>query len=314
MKSTLLKAMAIATMLVGSLTAAQALQTAGAHRPAAVPENYLITPFGYFHPSCVVQLAKGDELLTNKGVIQHSNGTSSKMPMCAFAHYRADGERVMGDEQGIKNPDISHAWIEYASVVDVQGKSYGYLYAEWPVPPTPTANDGQTLYYFPGVEDIDDVVTIIQPVLGWNSDYASAWGIASWNCCESGTTYEATPQQVSSGDTIYGVIGCATAQPCTSWYISTFDYQNGKQSYFSNTPSYGQTFNWAFAGVLEVYNIKQCSDYPTNGSTAFGSITLTSQSGVVITNPAWNMTNWASGLTPQCNYAATLPNQAIIFY
>ena len=28
------------------------------------------------------------------------------------------------------------------------------------------------------------------------------------------------------------------------------------------TSSFGQTFNWAFGGVLEVYNVAQCSDYP----------------------------------------------------
>jgi hypothetical protein len=321
MRSTLLKAMAIATMLVGGLTAAQALQTAGAHRPAAVPANYLITPFGYFHPSCVVQLAKGDELLTNKGVIQHSNGTSSKMPLCSFAHYRADGERVMGDEQGIKNPDISHAWIEYASVVAAHGKSYGYLYAEWPVPPTPTANDGQTLYYFPGVEDIDDVVTIIQPVLGWNSDYASAWGIASWNCCESGTTYEATPQPVSSGDNILGyMFDTCAGKGCTSWDIVTWDLQNNKFSQLTDTSNFGQTFNWAFGGVLEVYNISECTDYPSNGgypgtnAISFNEIGLFSAENDRIGAPQWSISNISGGLTPQCGYGGSLPKQVILTY
>jgi len=93
-------------------------------------------------------------------------------------------------------------------------------------PPAPASNNGQTLYFFPGLEDIDDVVTIIQPILGWNSDYASAWGIASWNCCVSGTTYEAKPQRVSSGDTILGYMfdTCAAGMlSCTSWDIVTSD-------------------------------------------------------------------------------------------
>ena len=105
--------------------------------------------------------------------------------------------------------------------------------ADWTVPPTPTSNDGQTVYYFPGLQDINDVVTIIQPVLGWNADYASAWGIASWNCCESRTTYEAPPQRVSPGDTILGYMfeTCvAGALSCGSWDIVTWDAQNGKLS------------------------------------------------------------------------------------
>ncbi len=59
--SRLLKSVAL-TMLVAGLTAAQALTPAGATRPAAVPAGFVITPFGYFHPSCVKQLAKGDVL------------------------------------------------------------------------------------------------------------------------------------------------------------------------------------------------------------------------------------------------------------
>ena len=51
---------------------------------------------------------------------------------------------------------------------------------------------------------------------------------------------------------------------CSSWDIVTWDLQNGKFSDLYMTSSFGQTFNWAFGGVLEVYNIAQCSDYPNN--------------------------------------------------
>jgi hypothetical protein len=33
---------------------------AGPNRPANVPDGYVITPVGYFHPSCVQSLAKGE--------------------------------------------------------------------------------------------------------------------------------------------------------------------------------------------------------------------------------------------------------------
>jgi hypothetical protein len=151
MKNALLKLIAIATMLVAGLTAAQAQTTAGPNRPATVPSGYLITPFGYFHPSCVAQLAEGDELRPDDHVIRHANGSSNNMHVCAYPHYRADGQKVMGDERGVKDPNISHAWIEYASVTTTS--SYAYLYAKWSVPPTPTSKNGQTLYFFPGLED-----------------------------------------------------------------------------------------------------------------------------------------------------------------
>jgi hypothetical protein len=228
---------------------------------------------------------------------------------------------VLGDEQGVEAPNISHAWIEYASVTTTS--SYGELYAEWTVPPTPTSNDGQTLFFFPGLEDSKDVVTILQPVLGWNSDYASAWGIASWNCCEKGTTYEATPQPVSPGDTILGYMfdTCSAGTlSCGSWNIVTWDLQNGNYSQLLNTSSFKQTFNWAFAGAVEVYNIKQCTDYPSNGTyygshaISFNEVGLYNDSFALIASPAWSISNVSTGLTPQCSYGGSLPKQVILKY
>jgi hypothetical protein len=195
----------------------------------------------------------------------------------------------------------------------------------WSVPPTPASNDGQTLFYFPGLEDINNVVTIIQPVLGWNSDYLSAWGIASWNCCVNGTTVEATPQPVSPGDTILGYMfqTCAAGTlSCSSWDIVTWDLQNGKFSELLMTSSFGQTFNWAFGGVLEVYNIAQCSDYPTspNGFSSgrpgmsFHEIGLYNYNMTLIANPAWRQDFWANGLTPQCSYWGAAPRQVFLHF
>ena len=314
MKVAILKFITIATMLVVGLSAAQAQSTAGPNRPATVPAHYIITPFGYFHPNCVAHLAKGDELRPDEKVIRHATGTSDKMRVCAYPHYRANGKMVIGDEQGVKDPNIN-GWIEYASVTTTS--SYGYLYAEWSVPPTPTSNDGQTLYFFPGLEDLNDVVTIIQPVLGWNADYPSAWGIASWNCCQSGTVFEAAPEPVNSGDTILGYMFCSarTTTSCTSWDIVTWDLQNGKFSQLINTSSFGQTFNWAFGGAVEVYNIKQCTDYPSGShALSFHEIGLYDQNFVQIANPNWTVTNLSSGLTPQCGYGGSLSNQVILNY
>jgi hypothetical protein len=327
-----LKFIVIAAMHVAGITAVQAQTPAGPNRPADVPSGYVITPFGYFHPSCVGHLAEGDVLRPDRHVIQHSNGTTTQMTRCDHPHYRADGEAVSGDEQGVEDPNISHSWIVAASCVAglkspcgaTTTSSFGFLSAQWSVPPTPPSNDGQTLYYFPGLEDIHDVVTIIQPVLGWNSDYASAWGIASWNCCVSGTTYEAPPQPVSPGDTILGYMfdTCPAGTPsCSSWDVVTFDLQNGKFSELLSTSSFTQTFNWAFGGVLEVYNIKQCSDYPNNPngfsggghSISFNAIALYNYNFQQIANPNWTVTNFlAAGSTPQCSYGATVPTQVIL--
>ncbi|HEY9126461.1 MAG TPA: hypothetical protein VIM62_05000 [Acidobacteriaceae bacterium] len=309
------------TMLIAGLTAAQALTPAGSKRPAAVPAEFVITPYGYFHPSCVTRLDKGDEVRKDENVIRHANGAYDSIHVCGFPHFNNKGEKVSDTETAdvkastVKQPTISHAWVEYSSVTT--SSSYGELAAEWTVPPAPTTNNGQTVYLFPGMEDYADVVTIIQPVLGWNSDFASAWGIASWNCCKSGTVFEATPQRVNPGDTIYGAMWdtCAAGTlSCPTWDILTYDLTNGKYSELLNTSSQGQTFNWAFAGALEVYNIVQCSNYPPNGSISFHNLYLYNNSFNRIVSPNWSVSNTSSGLTPQCSYGGSISQQINLTY
>jgi hypothetical protein len=238
--SRLLKSIAI-TMFIAGLTIAQALPLAGPNRPATVPAHYVITPFGYFDPSCVTHLAKGDVLLHDEKAIKHANGTNENIHVCAYAHYTAAGEAVTGDERAVQPPSIGHSWIEYASITTTS--AFSQIYSEWDVPPAPSTNDGQTVYLFNGLEDYKDVVTIIQPVLGWNSDYASAWGIASWNCCESGTVVEAPPAPVNSGDHLEGYVfdNCAPGtKTCSSWDIVILDVTNGNFSQLLDTSNFGR--------------------------------------------------------------------------
>lgn len=311
-----LKSIAFTTLVAG-LAVVQALASTGANRPAGVPQDFVITPFGYYHPSCVNHLAKGDVLRQDEKMIQRANGTNQNIPQCAYPHYRADGQKVIGDEQAPNTPNISHAWVEYASITTTG--AYGQIYGEWDVPPSPTTNDGQTVYLFNGLEDINDVVTIIQPVLGWNSDYAGAWSIAAWNCCVNGGVNEATPAHANPGDHLEGYVfmNCSVGtKVCSSWDIVVLDTENGAFSELLDTSNYGQQFNWAFGGVLEVYNIAQCTDYPP--ADYAGGIGFTNQSvlnaSFVSLTPNWKVTNSSSGLTPQCNYGGSTPKQVVLTY
>jgi len=315
----LLKSFALT--LIAGMAVAQA--PAGTNRPAGVPADFAITPFGYFHPSCITHMAKGDVLQQDEGAIQHANGTSETIQPCAYPHYDADGTKVVGDVKPTGNgesepPFIGHAWIEYASIHD--SANYGQIYSEWDVPPTPTSNDGQTLYFFNGLEQYSGDITIIQPVLGWNSDYNSAWGIAAWNCCKNGTVQEASPAKVNPGDHLEGYVfnNCkAGTTKCGSWDIVIVDEENGNFSQLLKTSNFGQTFNWAFGAVLEVYNIAKCGDYPgpersgKSGGISFFNESVLDDNFVSIT-PSWTTTNLSSGMSPQCHYGASLPKQVVL--
>lgn len=224
---------------------------------------------------------------------------------------------VIGQEHGVKDPNISHAWIEYGSIHGTF--DYEQIYSEWEVPPNPSTNDGQVVFLFNGLEDINDVVTIIQPVLGWNNDYAGAWSIAAWNCCFGGDTWEGTPAHTNPGDHLEGYVfsNCpAGTKTCGSWDIVIVDEENGNFSELLDVPNHGQTFNWAFGGVLEVYNIAQCSDYPPAdyaGGIGFHNQSVLNDNYVQIT-ANWTITNLSSGLIPQCGYGGSAPKQVVLTY
>jgi hypothetical protein len=212
---------------------------------------------------------------------------------------------------------ITHDYL-FASITT--NSSYGGLTSTWTVPLGPTSNDGQVLYFFPGLEDFNTSETILQPVLGWYmwASGLSGWSIASWNCCPQGTNWFSSPVAVKPGDTILGTVTStcsAGTLSCSTWNITTEDMSSGESTTLANTPSEGQTFNWAFAGVLEVYNIYQCSDYPPNNSLTFSSLALYDDNFDLISNPSWSMTNWLSGQTPECNYGGQVaPTQVTLDY
>ena len=301
------------TMLATGLAAAQA--PAGPHRPAGVPAEFVVTPFGYFHPSCVNHLAKGDVFLHDEAAIQRANGSYETIQECAFPHFEADGTKVVGNPQPVANgdvdpPSIGHHWIVDASTSTTT--AYGEISATWNVPAPPKNHDGQTIYLFPGLEQLVGDVTIVQPVLGWNADFANAWGIASWNCCVKGGVNEAAAAPVNTGDVIFGQVFSTCAKgtlTCSKWDILTADGSGSSFSELIGTSNDGQTFNWAFGGVLEVYNISNCGDYPDSGEVSFYDLGLWDYNLKHIASPAWKVTKLSAGLTPQCSYGGSLPKQ-----
>jgi hypothetical protein len=314
----MLPTVAAAALLLGvtAIPFAQAQKQAGPNRPSAIPEGYVVTPFGYFHPSCVHGVASGETVLAD-GRVQHLDGSVDAVaPVCSYAHYTAHGDVVARREAGVEPPAIGHSWIEDGATTT--STSYGKLTASWVVPPAPTTNDGQTVYLFPGMVDLQTDETIIQPVLGWNSFLGQVWTIASWNCCPSGTANYSKPVEVNVGDTINGTIKstCAAGvESCTKWDIGTEDFTTKKSTTLANTPSEGQTFNWAQSGALEVYDIAQCSDYPPNGSITFSKVALYDSNFTRIANPGWSITDYFGGLSPQCNYGGeTTANSVTLDY
>jgi hypothetical protein len=311
-------------LLLTGLTVAQAQVPAGSNRPSAVPEEYVITPMGYFHPSCVQELSEGDIVRRDEKAIEHKDGSFDSVHSCEFPHYSPAGEKVPLEGEGpaaeekvasdvddaAPPPYIAHEYIELETMKKHPTNTYyGELRANWIVPPAPTSHDGQTIFFFPGLEDYRPNVTttILQPVLGWNATpaFKNVWSLASWNCCVNGTVMHSSFIPTSAGDTIFGVMVCTRpgSPRCSSFNVNTYDQTTGKMTELKQTSSFGLYFNWAFAGALEVYRVSQCSDYPagSTGSTEFYYLGLYDDLLHPVTQ-GWVPWQRSGGFTPQCGY------------
>jgi hypothetical protein len=317
--------------LLAGVTVAQAQVPAGASRPRAVPEEYVATPMGYFHPSCVQALAEGDIIRKDELAIEHKDGSFDAIPACAYPHYTPAGEEVpldgagpaaektaASDGAGGEPPAIGHDYIEYADMREAEPSNYyGELKATWIVPPDPATHSNQIIYLFPGMQDyhtgLKDL-TILQPVLGWNVVYPAqginlpnVWSLSSWNCCVKGAVQHSPAITTAAGHTIFGVMVCThpDAPRCGSFNVNTYDETAGTMTELRQTSSFGQYFNWAIAGALEVYNISQCSEYPggTKGSIEFYDLGLYDNGLHPVTQGWVKEKVWiAQHDTPVCGY------------
>ncbi len=279
--------------------------------PRNVPSNYVVTPDGYFHPSCVDTVAS-DESLDAYGNIINASGVVRHLAPCAYPHYAPNGARLQGDAlprvsrfATSASPTIN-GWVVTGQYPAQATSSATYLSAEMTVPPAPPVTSGQVIYFFPGLEDLENVVTIVQPVLAWNGFNDNAWTVASWNCCRNGRALHSAPVAVSTGDTILGRMNGVrcTGGSCALWSILSSDVTSGESTTL-NTSSYGQVFDWIFGGVLEAYGVSQCGQFPNATTEDFTGITV--RHGKVPLTPPWQQMLVAN--SPACGYsAAGYPN------
>lgn len=286
--------------------------TAARHVPNGVPQGYVVTPFGFFHPSCV-RAIDGSETLLADGRVQGPDGSVKPSSACRYPRYGQDGSRIDAnalprDVEAARRHGVPSAdgWLEASWYHG--SATFGGISANWIVPSPPASDVGQVLYYFPGLEDYENVQTILQPVLGWNGFNDNAWSISSWNCCTSGNANYSYPVAVATGDMIAGAIrgDCAAGKVCSTWDIVTKDTTRATQTALRQTSSHGQRFDWAFAGVVEVYGVGACSQYSSNGFVDFTNIVLDNVGNKAISRVPWTSSGVMQQDPPACNYSVNV--------
>lgn len=281
--------------------------------PDNVPRDYVVTPNGFFHPSCV-QRTESDETLRADGTIVRADGGSRRVPICTYPHFAADGTELAAD--AVPSPTLAPAadppqingWVAYASYTLQRANASVYIASNMSVPTAPNVHSGQVVYFFPGLEDAQHVQTIVQPVLGWNAFNDGGWTIASWNCCLSGQTWHSPAVAVDSGVTLFGSVSGSNCDGsvCADWTILTRDPANDHDTTL-NTSGYGQAFDWVFGAVLEAYGISQCGELPQSQTEEFSRIVVYALrapgGGPIAERQAWSPTVLAN--SPYCGYSVT---------
>jgi hypothetical protein len=284
-------------------------------KPAGIPDDYVITPNGYFSPDCVATVHEGDRLQKN-GLIQRASGITEKPATCGKANYTLQGDRIEADghrtlRSAATPPPEQSGWVQAANYAS--SKPIGRIVATWTVPTAPATKDDQVIYFFPGLEQLPNVQSILQPVLGWNGYNDKAWTLASWNCCVDGTTFHSDPVPAKAGDVVIGdtYSTCAAGQDCPTWKIDSRNTTTGRTSSLTTDPY--DDLTWVFGGVLEVYNVSTCGEYPS-GPIVFHNIQVYDRNNIRIASPPWGGSD-TSGINPQCNYGlSTTATSATISY
>ena len=293
-------------------------------RPFGVPANYVITPQGYFSPACVHHLQAGEKVRRD-GSIEGMDGSLHAIAPCTQSRYTRDGTRI--DPNGaVTHPSALalrrrvsgqpvNGWVDdgnYESDVAI-----GNITSYWVVPQAPSNPGNAINFFFNGLEqsNTDANATILQPVLDWGN-FGEGWHMTNWNCCLNGQEYYNGPFNVNTGDTIEGIVASSCSQdPCTdnSATITSIDLTTG-QSLAYQTNAYN-SLHWVFGGVLEAYNISQCTQFPASTSVDFYDISVTDIYGNPVASPPFAGQVDASSSDLQCGYQTyASPTDVTVYY
>ncbi|HEY0232970.1 MAG TPA: hypothetical protein VGC55_17115 [Dokdonella sp.] len=293
--------------------------------PASVPDGYVVTPNGYFHPSCVHHIEAGQRVHMQGG-IENADHRMQTTRACAYAHFDARGNRIeasrgagtpagtVGTERFVRGDtiftgtfDFYDGYIESLTHRVVVAQSLQSMEAFFTVPASPTRHGDQTVYLFPGLEYYEHVQTILQPVLGWNAFGDNAWTLTSWNCCVDGSTNYAGPISIEPGDEIDGTMtgsDCdASTHVCANWIVAARN-ASSNQAATLNTVGHSQAFDWLFAGALEVYSLSTCDQLPAGRSVRFSAIDATTVAQGALIDLPWGAGN--PGTLVACDYHMTV--------
>ncbi len=280
----------------------------------AVPDDYVATPAGWYHRSCVHEIEDG-ALVGKNGLVTRRDGTIYQLTRCLYpvrGAPRAPGAHSPGSPSPTNN-----GWIEYASATQDSGNWYKELDAAWTVPANPVGSYSwitggpPTFYTFPGLQSS---AFIIQPVIqyGYNGEFGSAsgWVMASWHCDTGPGCTHSAPIGITAGHAMSGsVVASACGNGDCTWTITTLDLNTGQRTMLAVADT--ENFWFAAGGAVEVYRLESCAQYPANG-VFFSGISLYDKN-MSLVSPSWSPST-QFGTDPSCHFNVTFTGNSVNLY
>ncbi len=267
---------------------------------ASPPGDYIATPAGYYHRSCVHEIPRGAQV-DSAGLVTRGDGSRYQVPTCQHLPRRG----IFGLRRAALAPQAGDSnWIEWASDSVINPNRYVQLSARWIVPSVPeqSFSSGQVYYAFPGLMSEG---AIIQPVIqyGYNEEFGgNLWEMASWWCNAYDYCLYSTPDTIAAGDTIVGSIVASNCGVQCTWTIKTKDITSPRVDSTTLQKNDTKYYRTLIGGAVEEYEITACEQYPDTG-VFFTNIAATDTFWTV--SPNWTNVVNPDHYGPSCDFSVS---------
>jgi hypothetical protein len=282
-------------------------------RPEGPAHEYVETPLGRFHRSCVSEVPDGAEI-DEGGRVSLRGAPIGRADKCQYKSFRSR----RGVETAKEVPTVN-GWISRIYAVAPTPPSglrwYNGMTNTVTVPADPSNRHGQLLYFFTSFLPFSNNM-IIQPVLQWGIGLAgggSKWTAAVWYVDEDDLVKHSPLKDVSAGDVLKGqmagLAGSCTAGGVCRWAAAWSRNGVGLTSFVVQGT---EPFTIADKAVLEAYNMDFCRQLPAANAIVFRNVILTQPWNSledrtdVTARVRWTSKFWV--VTPNCNYGVVTPN------
>lgn len=233
-------------------------------------DDYLKTPFGYWHKDCVYEVPSGS-ILTNHDkhmTITTPNGTSYSNPRCI--HGIQNQQEIMHN-LGLTSSDVNGSGWQVYVKYNARKNISNYYQSNWRVPIEPK-KDGQIIYNFlmmqnmdwyppqpPPNEPVDSILTGIQFGKTTAGGTGTNWGTVNWYQSLSQDLYHSKVQTAYYYDVLWAYLNRTGSD---SWHLAIDD--NGIFNQLTIQNSSLTSLPWIYI-ALNVYDVISCDQYPQIG-------------------------------------------------